>query len=54
MESIMTSLTTAFTAISTNLMSVFGDIVPIALGIVGAVLVVNFGVKMFRRLTGRN
>lgn len=47
-------------AVSTGLTSVAGDmgsmivtIVPIALGVVAAIMVVKFGIKLFRNLTGK-
>lgn len=50
MEGITTALTTALGTISSNVMSVFGDVLPAALTIVGAVIVVTLGVKMFKRI----
>lgn len=51
MESIISSLSTGFTAIATNVTSVLTTIVPIALGIVGMVWVVRQGVKWFKSLS---
>ena len=53
MEGVITSLESAFTEIGGNLNTVIGDVVPIAVGIVGTVMVVTFGLKMFKKLTGR-
>lgn len=50
MEGITSALTTALGTISSNVMDVFGDVLPAALTIVGAVLVVTLGIKMFRRV----
>lgn len=50
MEGITTALTTALGSVSTNVMDAFGDVLPAALTIVGATLVVTLGVKMFKRI----
>lgn len=50
MEDITTALTTALGNISTNVMDTFGDVLPAALTIVGAVLVVTLGVRMFKKI----
>lgn len=41
------------TSVASDMTGVISAIVPIALGIVGAVMVVTFGIKIFKRLTGR-
>lgn len=48
-EAVVTSLT----EVGTNLTGIFEDVLPIALGIIGSVMVVTFGVKLFKKLTGR-
>lgn len=53
MTDIISAITTALTTVQTNFMTAFGDVLPIALGIMGAVLVVTLAVKAFRRITGR-
>jgi Flp pilus assembly pilin Flp len=50
MDNIGTALTTAFTSIAGNVTSVLGDVLPIALGIVGTVIAIRFAVKWFRGL----
>lgn len=50
MTSITTALTSSLGTVSSNVMDVFGDVLPAALTIVGAVLVVTLGIKMFRRI----
>ena len=47
------ALKTGFTGIASDLTSALGEIVPIAIGIVGAVMVVTFGIKMFKRISGK-
>lgn len=52
-SSIVTALQTAFTSIASDVTSVITSILPIALGIVGAGVVIIFGVKWFKRLTNK-
>ena len=52
-STIVTALSTAFTSIAADLTSVITTIAPIALGIVGAGMVLVFGVKWFKRLTNK-
>lgn len=52
-ENVVTALSTAFSTIATDLGSVITTIAPIALGIVGAGMVLIFGVKWFKRLTNK-
>lgn len=53
MEGIQTALTEAFTTVSTNCNTAIANVLPIALGVVGAVMVVTFGIKVFKKLTGK-
>ena len=50
MEAITTALSTGLTTISTNCMSVIGTIVPIALGVAGAIFVVKRATSWFKSL----
>lgn len=52
-SSIVTALQTAFTSIASDVTSVLTTILPIALGVVGAGVVIIFGVKWFKRLTNK-
>lgn len=52
-SSIQTALTTAFNSISSDLMTTITNVAPIALGIVGAGMVLVFGIKWFKRLTNK-
>lgn len=52
-SSVISALQTAFTSIASDLISVITIIAPIALGIVGAGLVLVFGVKWFKKLTNK-
>ncbi len=53
MESIQTALTTAFTDVASNCTEAIGNVLPIGLGVVGAVMVVVFGLKVFKKITGK-
>ena len=53
MEALQTAMTTAFTEIATNCTSAITAVLPIALGIVGTVMVVMFGIKLFKKLTAK-
>lgn len=52
-ESVVTALSTAFGTIASDLGSVITTTAPIALTIVGAGMVLTFGVKWFQRLTNK-
>lgn len=52
-SSVITALQTAFNSIASDIGSVITAIVPIALGIVGAGLVLVFGIKWFKKLTNK-
>ena len=51
MEGIQTALTEAFTTVATNCNTEISNVLPISLGVVGALLVVTFGIKVFKKLT---
>ena len=48
MGDITTALTTGFTAASSSIMDIIGVVLPIALGIVGTIIAVKFGVRFFK------
>lgn len=51
MEGIITSLTTGVTTIATDAMSAIAAVVPVALPIAGAVIVVGIAMKAFKKST---
>lgn len=53
MEAITTALTTGIGTIATDAMGAMGSIIPVALPIAGAMVVVGIGLKVFRRVTGK-
>lgn len=50
METITTAFTTGLTGLSTSVMGVMASIVPIALGIAGAIFAVKKGMSWFKSL----
>lgn len=50
---VISALSSGFSSIASDLGSVITTIAPIALGIVGAGMVLVFGVKWFKRLTNK-
>ena len=50
MSDITTALTTALTTVGNNVMATFADVLPTALTIVGAVMVVTLGVRLFKKI----
>ncbi|WP_411335162.1 major coat protein [Ruminococcus gauvreauii] len=53
MESIVTSLTSSFTEVGSSITGVIGSVLPIALPIIGGILVVTVGIKVFKKVTGK-
>lgn len=52
-DTVKTAVETALTSAGGDMMDVLATIVPIALGVVVAVLVVKKGIQIFKGLTGR-
>lgn len=53
MEGIITALTTAMTTVKTDFFSALTSILPVALAIVGAGMVIVLGVKYFKRIANK-
>lgn len=53
MEGIVTSLTTAITTMIASCMDFVGDLLPIALPLVGAGIVIAFALKYTKKITGK-
>lgn len=51
--SISDTLTSSFTSIVADITSGIQGVLPIALGLVGTVMVVMFGIKIFKKLTNK-
>lgn len=53
LSSVETALTTSFTSIGSSMTSVVGKILPIALPIMGAILLIGFGIKAFKKVANK-
>lgn len=53
MEAITTAVKTALATVQTDATALIGDVLPYALAVMGAVLVVSIGIKVFKKVTGR-
>ena len=53
LSSVESALTTSFTSIGSSMTSVVGKILPIALPIMGALLLVGFGIKAFKKVANK-
>lgn len=53
MEGITTALETSFATIQADALNIVAKAVPPALVLVGTVLVVTIGIKVFKKLTGK-
>lgn len=49
-ESIQTALTTAFSSIASDFATTISNVLPVALGITGMIMVISFGIRLFKRL----
>lgn len=53
MEAIKTAMDTAFQSVQTNVTSMISSCAPYALTIIGTVLAVTIGIKVFKKLTAQ-
>lgn len=53
MEAITTAVKTALATVQSDATGLIGDVLPYALAVMGAVLVVSIGIKVFKKVTGR-
>lgn len=53
MESAITALSTSMTTIGESCADVVEKAIPIALPIIGTMIVVSIGIKVFKKLTGK-
>ena len=53
MEAITTAVKTALATVQSDAQGLIGDVLPYALAVMGAVLVVGIGIKVFKKVTGR-
>lgn len=52
-ETITTALKTSFSEVASSVMGVIGDTLPVVLPIVGAMVVIGAGVKIFKKLSSK-
>ena len=52
-EAMTTAMTTAFQTVQTHVNSMITASLPFALGIIGTVLAVSLGIKVFKKLTAQ-
>lgn len=52
-SAVVTALTTAFSSVASDAMDAIGAILPIALPIMGAVLVAMIGIRIFKRVANK-
>lgn len=50
---IVSALTTGFTTIASDMQSGLAQIVPIALPVLGGILLIRYGIRIFKSITGR-
>lgn len=53
MAGITSAVTTALATVQTDALSLISSVLPYALAIIGAVIVVKIGLRVFRSVTGR-
>lgn len=53
MATIKTAMTTAFSTVQSDVSSMIAAAAPYALGIIGTVLAVSIGIKVFKKLAGQ-
>lgn len=53
LASVESALTSSFTEVGSSATSLVGKILPIALPIVGAVLIIGLGLKIFKKVTNK-
>ena len=52
-EAITSALTTGLTEAATGMIGALADLLPIALTVMTSILVVSYGIKVFKKITGR-
>ena len=52
-NAIVTALTTGFTSIAGDMTSGLAAIVPIVLPVLGGILLIRYGIRIFKSITGR-
>lgn len=50
---VTSAMTTAFSTIAGDAMSMISSVLPVVLPILGAIVLIGIGIKVFRKVTGR-
>ena len=53
MNPVITALGTAFGTVADDMLAVITTILPIAIPVVAGVLLITFGIKIFKKISGR-
>lgn len=53
LSSVETAMTTSFTEVGNSMISMVGKVLPIALPVMGALVLVTFGIKSFKRIANK-
>lgn len=53
LSTVESALTSSFTSVGSSMTSMVSTILPIALPVMGALLLVSFGIKAFKRVTNK-
>ena len=53
LSSVETAMTTSFTEVGSSMTGMVGKILPIALPVMGALLLVGFGIKAFKKVANK-
>ena len=48
------ALTDSLQAVGSDMTGIVADVLPIALPIIGSILVITFGIKIFKKITGKS
>jgi len=48
------ALTDSLTSVGSEMTGIVADVLPIALPIIGSILVITFGIKIFKKITGKS
>ncbi|MBQ7067254.1 MAG: hypothetical protein IJN92_10585 [Lachnospiraceae bacterium] len=52
-STLITSLTEGLKTVAADMTTSLSSVLPVALGVVGGVMVITFGVKIFKKITGK-
>ena len=53
METVGTALVSSLTEIGTSIMGTIGAVLPVAIPVLGAIVVIGVGIRVFKKLAGK-